>query len=125
MEDKLERIKEINIENYIWIIYIGIILLSWYSNYKEKEYIIYNDLDSKRIYRNILILIFIILVIVYAYFAYDSYNSVINLKDNDSDEKKNLTYLAFIGSVLVLISGIIFLSIAIKDENIDTEIAFN
>ena len=125
MEDKLNRLKEINIENYIWVLYIGIILLSWYSNYKEKEYILYNDLESKRIYRNILILIFIILVIVYAYFTYDSYNSVINLKENDSDSKKNLTYLAFIGSILVLISGIIFLSIAIKDENIDTEIAFN
>ena len=33
--------------------------------------------------------------------------------------------MSFIGSVLVLLSGLIFLTIVIIDDNIDTEIAFN
>ncbi len=37
MSDKSERLREINIENYVWIIYIGIIFLSWYANSKEKN----------------------------------------------------------------------------------------
>ena len=38
---------------------------------------------------------------------------------------KTLTYASFIASLLVLISGILFLTIIILDEDIDVEIAFN
>lgn len=120
-----ERLKEIKIENYIWIIYIGILILSWYSNYKEKDYIINNNEESKRIYRNILIFIFLILFFIYTYFFYDSYKSILSLKEKDSKNKKTLTYLSFIASILILIAGLLLLIVAIKDENIDTEIAFN
>lgn len=72
-----------------------------------------------------LILIFLILLIVYLYFAKDSYNDIKTLNNNDTDKKKKLIYASFIGSLLILISGIIFLTIAILDEEIDTEIAFN
>lgn len=125
MSDVENRLKEIEIENYIWLLYIGIIILSWYSNCKEKDYILNHNEDSKRIYRNILIFIFLILLFVYTYFVVDSYKSIINLKETDSDIKKKLTYLSFLASVLILASGIIFFYIALKDKNIDTEIAFN
>ena len=46
-------------------------------------------------------------------------------KTNKWLKKKLLTYMSFLGSFLVLISGIIFLTIAINDENLDVEIAFN
>lgn len=35
--EKKEKLKDIEIENNIWIIYIVIIILSWYANYKEKN----------------------------------------------------------------------------------------
>lgn len=124
-EDKIDKLKDIKIENNIWIIYIGIIILSFYANSKETKYILYNDIKSKEQYQNIIIFIFIILTIIYYYFAKDGYNDLINLNNKDSDKKKILTFLSFIGSLLVLISGIIFLSIAIVDEDIDVEIAFN
>jgi hypothetical protein len=125
MNDRIDRLNDIRIENFIWIIYIGIILLSWYSNYKEKIYLLYNDEKSKKEYRNLIILIFSVLVIVYFYFTKSSYEDYIKLKDEDDDRKKNLYLASFIGSFLVLISGVIFLSIAIMDENIDVELAFN
>ena len=125
MNDKLKRLEDIKIENIVWIIYIGIIILSWYANSKEKKYLLYNDEQSKREYQNLLILIFSILVIVYYYFAKDSYDDYIKLKNENNDKKKNLHLALFIGSFLVLISGVIFLSIAIMDENIDVELAFN
>lgn len=37
MNEKEERLKDIKTENLIWVIYIGIILLSWYANSKEKN----------------------------------------------------------------------------------------
>ena len=125
MIDIEDRLKKIDIENYIWVIYIGIIILSWYANSKEKRYLIYNDIKSKKEYQNLMIFIFIILLIVYYYFTKDSYNDIRNLNEEDSIKKKNLTYISFIGSLLILISGMLFLFIAIVDDNIDTEIAFN
>lgn len=125
MNDKLDRLNDIKVENFIWIIYIGIILLSWYANSKEKNFILYNDNKSKKEYQGLMILIFSILLIVYLYFTKDSYNDIKKLCKYDSKKKRDLTYASFIGSLLITISGIIFLIIAITDDNIDTEIAFN
>lgn len=125
MDDRLKKLNDIKVENFIWVIYIGIILLSWYANDKERKYLLYNDQRSKKEYQNLLILIFTILVFVYYYFAKDSYDSLQNINEDDSAKKKGLLFASFIGSVLILISGIIFLYILIVDDEIETEIAFN
>ena len=85
----------------------------------------FNDEKSRQEYQNLIILIFSILVIIYYYFAKDSYDDILELKQGDSNKIVVLRYASFIGSFLILISGIIFLIIAIVDDNIDTEIAFN
>lgn len=125
MNEDLSRLKDIKIENYIWIIYIGIIVLSWYTNGKEKNYILTKSEKSKKEYQWLMILIFSILLLIYYYFTKDSYDDILELKPGDSNKKIVLRYASFIGSFLILISGIIFLIIAIVDDNIDTEIAFN
>lgn len=125
MKDKLDRLEDIRIENYIWIVYLVIIGISYYANYKEKRYILYDDDVSKREYQNLLILIFSILVVVYFYFVWDSYKDVVDLDYMDSFKKVALTYASFVGSLLVFVSGVIFLVIAILDEEIDIELAFN
>ena len=81
IKDRMDKLEDIKIENFVWIIYIGIIFLSWYANSKEKKYLLYNDEQSKREYQNLLILIFSILVIVYYYFAKASYDDYIKLKN--------------------------------------------
>lgn len=125
MNENSKRIKQINTENKIWIIYLGIIGLSLYSNYFEKRYFLCNDLYAKKKYREILIFIFVVLVIVYLYFFLDSYNEVKELKPYDSKKKKDLSELSLLGSSLILLSGIIFLYIAIVDTDINVELAFN
>jgi uncharacterized membrane protein len=124
-ENLNEKLKQLKIEDFIWLIYIGIIFLSWYSNSLEKKYFLYNDIISKEKYRKIIIIIFSILVIVYLYFLNDSYKSIKNLKSYDTEKKKSLTNLSFIGSLLIAISGFIFLYIAIADDDINVELAFN
>lgn len=120
-----DKLKEFKAEEIVWIIYIGIIILSFYSNELERKYFINNDLESKKKYTDLMIAIFTILLIVYMYFANSSLDDVRNLKENDSTDKKRLTYLSFVGSFLILISGIIFLYIAFQNENLDVELAFN
>ena len=126
MNDEIKnKLKEIKIENIIWIIYIGIIILSFYSNKLEKNYFLKKDKNSKKKYRKTLIIIFSILLIVYLYYLKDAYESVKKLKITDTEKKKKLTYLSHIASILIVISGTIFLYIAYLDYDIEVEIAFN
>ena len=124
-DDLNKKLKEIKIEDYIWIIYIIIIFLSWYSNSLERKYFIFNDIESKSKYRNIIIFIFSILVIVYLYFLKSSYDDIRNIDFKCMSEKDYLLILSFIASLMIFISGIIFLYIAYKDKDINVELAFN
>ena len=124
--DELNRkLNQIKIEDFIWLIYIGIIIMSWYSNNLEKQYFLYNDLISKEKYRKVMIFIFSILIIIYLYFLKDSYDDLKSLKPFDSNKKKKLISISFLGSLAIVISGYIFLYIAINDEELDVELAFN
>ena len=126
MDTKLnDKLKQLKIEDFIWLIYIFIIFLSWYSNNLERNYFIYNDLNSKEKYRKLMIFIFSILIIVYLYFLKDSYDDIKDLNIYDKDKSTNLKYLSFIGSLFIFISGLIFLYIAIEDEDLNVEVAFN
>ena len=120
-----KRLKQLNIEDFIWIIYLGIIALSFYSNNIERKYFISKNSSFKKKYQNINIIIFSILLIVYLYFFKNTIDDLKNLKPNDSEKKKKLVYFSFIGSLFIAISGIIFLYIAFTDKNLDVEIAFN
>ena len=91
----LDRLEDIKIENFVWVIYIGIIILSWYANSKEVNYLLYNDEESRQEYQNLLILIFSILFIIYFYFAKDSYKTYLNLSIYASEKKKQLTFCFF------------------------------
>lgn len=125
MSEADKKLKDIKVEDFIWFIYIGIIILSYYSNSLEKKYYLFNDLEAKGKYRKIIILIFSILLIVYLYFLNSSYSDLKDLSPCDTDKKKKLIYLSFIGSLLIAISGFIFLYIAISDEDLNVELAFN
>jgi len=118
------RLKDIKIEELIWIIYLGIIFLSFYSNNLEKDYFVNNNEEAKEKYRKIMILIFSILVIVYLFFFKDSYDDIKKINNCDEDKRKKVI-ISFIASTLILISGILFLYLSINDENLDVELAFN
>ena len=120
-----EKLDELKTEDYVWFLYIGIIIISWYSNNVERKYFITGNLKSKEKYQRLMVLIFTILLVVYFYFTKSSYDDILKLKQSDSKSKKDLTYLSFLGSFLILISGIIFFYIALKDANLDVDLAFN
>ena len=124
-EELKDKLKDLNIEDFIWLIYIGIIFFSWYSNSLERNYYLTGNNFSKERYRTITIIIFSILVIVYIYFFIGSLEDYLNLKETDTEKKKELVTLSLIASALILISGIIFLYIAFKDKELNVEIAFN
>jgi uncharacterized membrane protein len=118
-----ERLKKIDIENNIWIIYLGIIFLSFLANSYEKDYFINKNNLSKKTYRELNIFIFIILIIVYSYFEIDSLKSFFNT--NKTSKQTKLDNLTLLATTFVLLSGIIFLYILIVDDDLLEEIAFN
>lgn len=120
-----KKIKQLKIEDYIWVIYIGIIILSYYSNYLEEKYYVFSDINSKNKYQKIMIFIFAILLIVYLYFLKSSYDDYKDLNSNDTYKKKQLVTLSLIASLLIAISGILFLYIACNNQELDVELAFN
>ena len=62
--DELKRkLKQLRIEEFIWIIYIGIIILSFYSNNLERKYFVYNDVESREKYRRTMILILNLMIL--------------------------------------------------------------
>jgi len=125
LNDINDKLKEISNEDIIWVIYIGVIFLSFYSNSLERKYYINNDKIAKEKYQKILIFIFAILFIVYIYFLKSSIDSIKKLKPSDNPKKKNLVYLSFIAALFITISGLIYLYVAITDDNLDVELAFN
>lgn len=125
MNEKREILKKLKLEEDIWLIYLLIIGLSFYSNSVERKYYINNDLEAKEKYRKINILIFLIALLIYIYFFNDSYNDIKNLSSSDSYDKRFFNKASFTASTLILISGAILLFIAIYDENLSTELAFS
>ncbi len=125
MNETEERLNDIRIENNVWILYLGIIALSYWANEFEKKYFIYNDQEAKEKYRILTIIIFSILVMVYYYFFKEGLENVNELNPWDDENKKELTKLNAFASTLILIAGIIFLYIAIVDTELNVEIAFN
>ena len=124
MKNKEEILREIEIENYIWIVYLVLIITSYWANKEEVKYFLFNDMKAKKKYRYALIFVFSIACVIYYYFFQSSYKSYKSLTKYDSDSKVFFETINFIGTLLVLIAGIIFLFIAIFDEHIETEIAF-
>lgn len=124
-KDVKDKLKEIKIENYIWCIYIGIIFMSWYANSLEEKYYVNKDMNSKNKYRNIMIIIFSVLVVIYLYFLIDAWESFKKINENTSKKKKDLLTLSLIAAFMIFISGLLFLYVTYKDNDLDVEVAFN
>lgn len=123
MNNNYKRLKQIEIENKIWIVYFFLIGLCLYGNSFEKKYFLYGNNYDKEKYRKITIFIFSISVIIYFYFFIDSYKDMKN--NNYNIKSKSYSELSFLGSTLILISGLIFLCLAVDDTDLDIELAFN
>lgn len=118
----IDRLNDIKIENYIFIIYYIIITISLYANKVETEYLITDDKEIREKYRKLLFVIFGMAFLVYLYYTISNYDDYI--EDNNPNSKR-LNGLTFLASFLVLISGIIYLYVIYEDKDVNMELAFN
>ena len=119
----IDRLNDIKIENYIFIIYyIIIITISLYANKVETEYLITDNKEIREKYRKLLFVIFGMAFLVYLYYTISNYDDYI--EDNNPNSKR-LNGLTFLASFLVLISGTIYLYVIYEDKDVNIELAFN
>ena len=117
--NKNELLNKIEIEDYIWIINIFIVIFALISNYYEKDYIKNNTAESKKIYKTINIIILIILFFIYAYLAYSRAIKVTNNKNTSFNKEVLIDEANFIAATLILIGALIYLIDEIIDTNIN------
>lgn len=116
-----EKIKEINIEDIIWLTYFFIIIANLYSNYLERDYIKNNNIRSRNLFRQINLYVLVIAFFIYLYFVFLSYKSIRNLRSNATQKKVFLTNLTLISALLFLIAGALNIFIQ-KNSIYDDEI---
>lgn len=122
--DKMNTIKRINIESFIWIIYIFLVCFNLYSNYLEKLYLKTNQKFYKQKFRQINKTVLTVILFIYIYFAFVAFKDETTLTryKNTNPNKKRLTDLVFIAAILFLIGGVISLYVATKDDDFDEEL---
>lgn len=125
MNENYETLQEIETENFVWIVYLFIIGVSFLANYFETNYYKTGNQDAKEKYRILNIFVFSVALLVYLYFFKGNHEKVNNLKCSDSKEKVLFNELNYLASILIVIAGAILLYIAVFDKNLETEIAFN
>lgn len=105
MEDKLKNLDK---ENIIWLIYIFIFLMAIVSNYYEEKYLFTKNYKSKRIYKKINLAILSIGLLIYFYFVIINYENIRNSKYGSLRE---------FASIMFFIGGAIYLYIEYQGQN--------
>lgn len=120
--NRMKQLKQVDIENIIFIIYYFIITLSIISNYIEKNYLLYGNEFDKQTYRKLLFIIFGTVFLIYLYYTI---TGIKDLQDVTVPKIKRLSELSVLANILVLISGVIYLYIIYKDQDLNVELAFS
>ncbi len=114
-----EKIEEIRIENYIWIIYLFVSIGALVSNYFEEDYLKTHKYKDYRIFKDINITIFTIAFFIYLYFVYRNYQNVSKLKKSVNQKKVLYANINFIAAILFLIGGILYLFTESTSDDIE------
>lgn len=114
-----DKIQEIELENYIIIIYFILLLIYLYANEIELNYLKYGNEEDKDKYRMLLYIVFGTTLIISLLYTI---NSIKDLDINEDYEIYKLKRLSTIANILVLIASIIIIYIIYNDKDIILEI---
>lgn len=119
MNNIRETLNELQIEDYIWIIYIFIIIFAITSNHYERKYVVEHKKEDEKNFRTINTTIFIITFFIYLYFVLLNYKQIKKLGPNSSPKKVFWANIGFIAATTFLIGGILQLLISIFGSDED------
>jgi len=121
MNDYNTSIRRINIESFIWIVYIFLVCFNLYSNYLEKLYLKTHNKFYRKKFRNINKIVLTVILIIYIYFLYVAYKEETTFTRYKAKEKRYKD-LILVASILFLIGGTISLYVATTGDIDDEEL---
>lgn len=111
----IKKLEELRIDDFIWGIYIFIVVMALISNAIERSSVYTKDPKDIQDYHSINIFLFVIAFLIYLYF--------LKTQSEHFTEKKDLsTCLSLIATILLVISGSLFIIAEIRSTNDDLTI---
>lgn len=114
-----EEIKNLRINDFIFIAYLVIVLAGLYANIREEKNIKNNNINDS-LPHYIRVGIFLASLIIYSYFVYNSYK---NYKNSKVQNVKKIEGLKLFSSILLFVAGIVILYIELISDNTTSEIS--
>lgn len=114
-----DKLQEIELENYIIIVYFILLLIYLYANEIEVNYLKFGNEEDRDKYRTLLYIVFGTTFIISLFFTI---NSIKELNKNEGYEIYKLKELSTIANILILIASIIIIYLIYKDKDIVLEI---
>ena len=111
-----ERLKEIKINDIIFVVYIVISIAAIICNNIEEDNI-KNNKESTKVITGIRTAIIIVGILIYLYFVYTSYKNFKNPDKNLSNKDKKANNYALLSSILFLIASIIVFYVNLLNTN--------
>lgn len=111
-----ERLKEIKINDFIFVVYIVISIAAIICNNIEEDNI-KNNKESTKVITSVRTAIIIVGILIYLYFVYTSYKNFKNPNKNLSKKDKKANNYALLSSILFLIASIIVFYVNLLNTN--------
>ena len=113
MNDTVEKLKRLQIEDWIWIIYVFVAIFAIVSNYFERKYELTKIKEYHQKFKTINIILFTVAFFIYLYFEVLNYEDINEYKENTTKKEVLTRQASFVASTLFLIGGIIYLVVEI------------
>ena len=122
MKEISEQLKEIKIEDYIWIILIFVSIFAIVSDYFEKEWLIKKNEKDYNNYKSINITLLIITFLVYFYFVLLSYKKYKQSLGSNSLKEIFFNQINLFAASLFLIAGLLSIFVEINSNKANNDI---
>ena len=103
-DSKNEKLESLQIDDFIWYIYIFIVIAALYSNKLEKEFTVTGNRRQLAEFHSINLVVLTIAFFIYVYFVIDNFKKY-------SKQKSYNALINVIASILFLVAGGMFLYI--------------
>ena len=116
MKDISENLKELEIEDFIWIISLFSACFALLSNKLEKDYLYTHNLSKEKEYTTINITLLVIAFFIYLYFMMLNYKSI-KRNTHQSFKQMRINNANFLAATLIVLATIIYIMTSILSTN--------
>ena len=116
MKDISENLKELEIEDFIWIISLFSACFALVSNKLEKDYLYTHNLSKEKEYKTINITLLVISFFIYLYFMMLNYKRIKN-STHQSFKQMRINNANFLAATLIVLATIIYIMTSILGTN--------